>query len=287
MPAAVCTVVAAITDPNYVGAATDSLVIAPATAAVVLSDLNQTYDGTGKSASASTTPIGLTVNLTYAGSPDAPTNAGSYAVIGTVVDSNYIGSVTNTLVIARLGAAVVLSDLNQTYDGTGKSASASTTPNGLTVNLTYTGSPDAPTNFGDYLVAGTISDINYQGSATNTLTIATRLLSVTADDKTRAYGETNPVLTGTITGAAVGDDFTASYTTTATPTSLSGGNYAIVPSLIDPAGKAGNYKVTTNNGKMTDSDNPAIGHCTLRLTAPTRARSIRAIPSRWMRLGLA
>ena len=65
--------------------------IGKATATVTLNNLNPVYDGTGKSASATTTPPGLTVNLTYDGNASAPTNAGSYTVVGTVVDNNYAG----------------------------------------------------------------------------------------------------------------------------------------------------------------------------------------------------
>jgi hypothetical protein len=125
----------------------------------------------------------MTVSLTYDGSADAPTNAGSYPVIGTVADANYAGSATNTLEIAKSDAPVTLGNLSQVYDGTGKSASATTVPAGLTVNLTYDGSTDAPTNAGSYIVVGTISDTNYQGSATDALAINPYLTnSVSGDD---------------------------------------------------------------------------------------------------------
>jgi hypothetical protein len=42
-----------------------------------------------RSATATTTPTNLPVNLTYNGSATAPTNAGSYTVIGTISDANY------------------------------------------------------------------------------------------------------------------------------------------------------------------------------------------------------
>jgi alpha-tubulin suppressor-like RCC1 family protein len=66
---------------------------------VTLGNLNQLYTGSVISVTACTTPPGLTVNLTYNGSPNAPTNAGSYTVVGTVTDPNYYGSATNTLVV--------------------------------------------------------------------------------------------------------------------------------------------------------------------------------------------
>jgi MBG domain-containing protein len=86
-------------------------------------------------------------------------------------DSTYIGS-TNTLTVSNASAGVTLGNLSQTYDGTAKSATAITTPSGLTVLFTYDGSANAPTNAGTYQVIGTVSDPVYVGSATNNLVIA-------------------------------------------------------------------------------------------------------------------
>jgi len=76
-------------------------VIAQATGAVTLGSLNQTYDGSAKAATASTTPSGLAVSFTYNGSATVPTSAGSYTVIGTINDANYQGNATGTLVMTR------------------------------------------------------------------------------------------------------------------------------------------------------------------------------------------
>jgi hypothetical protein len=65
------------------------LVIGKAAASVTLGELAATYDGSAKTASATTTPEGLAVSLTYNSSAPAPTAAGSYAVIATVNDANY------------------------------------------------------------------------------------------------------------------------------------------------------------------------------------------------------
>jgi hypothetical protein len=72
----------------------------------------------------------------------------------------------------QIPASVTLGNLAQTYDGTAKSVSVSTTPPGLVVNVTYNGSANAPTNPGSYTVIGTINELYYQGSATNTLVIS-------------------------------------------------------------------------------------------------------------------
>jgi hypothetical protein len=119
-----------------------------------LHDLAQIYDGTARAASAATEPSGLAVEITYEGSSSAPTNAGIYAVTGTVADAIYKGSATGTLAIAQAPAAVTLNDLAQAYEGTARTVSATTEPPGLAVEITYDGSSFAPTNAGSYAVTG-------------------------------------------------------------------------------------------------------------------------------------
>jgi len=53
---------------------------------------------------------------------------GNYAVVATVVDANYAGSASGTLAIGNAGATVTLSNLSQVYDGSLKSATATTKP---------------------------------------------------------------------------------------------------------------------------------------------------------------
>jgi hypothetical protein len=78
-----------------------SFAVNPATAAVTFGNLSFTYDGTAKGTTVTTVPASLPVTLTYDGGPASPTNAGSYAVVGTVTAPNYQGSATGTLVIAK------------------------------------------------------------------------------------------------------------------------------------------------------------------------------------------
>ena len=97
-------------------------------------------------------------------------DAGSYDVVIT----NTAGSVTSAaavLTVNKTLATVALGDLNRVCDGTPKCATFSTTPPGLLVILTYDGSTNCPSAVGSYTVVGTITDANYQGSATNTLVI--------------------------------------------------------------------------------------------------------------------
>lgn len=85
-------------------------------AQVTLSNLAHTYNGSPKSATVTTTPPGLNVTVTYAGSTTPPTNAGSYQVVATVVDLVETGSATATLVIAKGDQSITILGLGpKTY----------------------------------------------------------------------------------------------------------------------------------------------------------------------------
>ncbi len=93
---------------------TSAVTIVTAPATVMISNLFQFYDGTGKSASVSTVPPGLAVSVTYNGSNVAPTNAGSYAVVAMVTATNYQGETANVLQIENFGV-----DASHFQDATG------------------------------------------------------------------------------------------------------------------------------------------------------------------------
>jgi hypothetical protein len=162
---------------NAAGSATGtlSLSIAKAPAAVTLQNLTQTYTGQPLSPTATTVPANLPIIFTYANNA-AHTDAGSYVVTATVNSPNYEGSATGTLVINKAPATVTLADLDQRYDGTPRPVSATTNPTGLTVNFTYSGSPSVPMYPGDYAVAATISDRNYQGTASAAFSVTITVL---------------------------------------------------------------------------------------------------------------
>lgn len=180
-------VVATITAPNYEGTTTGTFTIQKAAATLAWSNLTHTYDGTAKSATLSSTPAGLTTTITYDGNSSTPTNAGTYSLQANINDPNYEGSATGTFAISKALANVTLGSLAAAYDGTSKAAFATTTPEGLTVNLTYDGSSTAPINAGSYEVVATISDSNYEGSATGSLVISKALANVTLGNLAATY----------------------------------------------------------------------------------------------------
>lgn len=156
--------------------ATLALTIARGTATVTLGNLTQTYDGSPKPVPVTVAPEGLPVTLTYNGSGAVPVNAGSYAVVATVNTANYAGSANGTLVVDKAIATITLNPLQQAYDGTLKPVTATTTPAGLTVNLTYDGATTAPIYPGSHAVIATINEANYSGTTTDTLLITVTVL---------------------------------------------------------------------------------------------------------------
>jgi len=208
-----------------------TLTVSKAMASVTLGSLNQTYNGSAEPATAATTPSGLAVTFTYNGSSTIPTGAGSYTVVGTINDPNYQGSATGTLVIAQASSSITLGNLSQTYNGSAEPATATTTPNGLTVTFTYNGSSTAPTSAGSYTVVGTINDPNYQGTATGTLVIAQASSSITLGNLSQTYsGSAEPATAATTpSGLAVAFTYNGSSTV---PTSA--GSYTVVGTINDP-----------------------------------------------------
>src|SRR5207247_356158 len=153
-----------------------------AAATITLSNLTQSYDGSPKPATVTTSPAGLSgVSITYDGSATAPTNAGSYAVVASLSNTNYSASnATGTLTIHE-PATTTLSNLPQSYDGSPKPATVTTSPAGLSgVSITYDGSATAPTNIGSYAVVASLNNANYAASdATGTLIINKTAATIT------------------------------------------------------------------------------------------------------------
>ena len=191
-------VVATIDDADYTGSTTGTLTIAKGVASLTFASLNQTYDCTSKVAAVTTVPSGLPVALTYNGNPEPPVNAGSYTVTATIVDSNYTGSRSDTLVVAKAPVVVTLGGLTQTYDGTPKAATANTGADSLAINLLYNGSALPPINAGSYTVTATVSDPNYVGQTVGTLSIAKALATIALNPLKTAYTG-SPITVGATT----------------------------------------------------------------------------------------
>src|SRR6185437_9739513 len=109
-----------------------------------------------------------------------------------------------------------------------------------------------------HLAAGPGADLgNYDINLVDgTLTVTKAPLTVKADDQTKVYGDDNPALTGTVTGAKNGDSLLDTYTTAADATS-GVGHYAIAAHLAaGPGADLGNYDINLVDGSLTVTPAP-------------------------------
>jgi hypothetical protein len=225
---------------------------AAAIVALAPGSLSQIYDGSPKAVTASTTPGGLPLTITYSGNPAPPTKAGTYTVAATVNDPNYAGSTTGTLTILKATATVILNPtgLNQVYDGSAKVVTAAPTPSGLNVAMTYNGSATPPRAAGSYALIATVNDPNYSGSASGTLVVGKASLAVSGLSATsKVYDATiSATIVGTSApiGVIPGDAVTLTGTAIGSFTDKSAGNNKLVTvaGLSLAGADAGNYAVS-------------------------------------------
>jgi len=172
---------------------------------------------------------------------NVPAFSGSYGASGTAT-----ASVTATYSIS--GQAAPTGTIS--YQFAGFSAQTATLTNGTAAINIPAGLPIGAA----VLTVSYSGDVNYAAN-TGTLnyTINGIPLTVTVNSATRGYGLANPALTGTITGAANGDTFTAIYSTAATPASAVGA-YPITASVS--GANLSNYTVTVVPGTLTITPAP-------------------------------
>ena len=241
---------ATVTDPNYTGAATGTLVIGKATATIGFAGLAQTYDGSAKPVTTITTPADLPVDITYNGSTTVPSAAGSYVIAATVTDPDHTGSAAGTLVIDKAVATIELTGLTQTYDGSPKPVTAAPAPAGLPVEITYNGSTIAPSAAGSYVIAATVTDPNHTGGTSGTLIIEKAAATLDLTGLTQTYDGSPKPVTVTPTPAGLAVDITYAGSTTA-PSAA--GSYAIVATVNDA-----NYKGSATATLVVDKATLAL-----------------------------
>jgi hypothetical protein len=140
------------------------------------------------------------------------------------------------------GTALGAAQLNATANVPGTfaySPASGTVPNAGVNKLTTIFTPFQTANSTNILATNSVN-----------LTVSPEPLTVTAASTSRIYGRSNPTFTGTLTGITNNDNITANYSCSAT-TSSAPGTYPIVPALVDPGSRLGNYTVTTNDGTLT------------------------------------
>ncbi|MDR2408169.1 MAG: MBG domain-containing protein [Bacteroidales bacterium] len=162
---------AEIISPNYTGQTTDTLTIEKAVVNLItVSGTVHIYDNIKKEPSVTIIPEGLKYAVSYNGATEA-INAGSYEVIVTIVDSNYKGADTVTMIINKAEATIVFDNIFAAYDGTDKNVEVSTSPANLSVDIKYGTSSKSPVDIGKYTVYVEIIDPNYRGVDSATFTV--------------------------------------------------------------------------------------------------------------------
>jgi hypothetical protein len=193
------------------------------------------------------------------------------------LNPNYSVTPTNgTLSIGQKAATVTANDKSKTYgdDNPLLDATVTGTVNGNTLNYTLATTAVKYSNVGSYPISVTLgSNPNYSVTPINgTLSIGQKAATVTANNKSKTYGDDNPALTATITGTVNGNALSYTLATTALKYS-NVGSYPITVTL----GSNPNYSVTPTDGTLSigqksatvtaDNKNKAYGDDNPALTA--------------------
>ena len=105
-------------------------------ATLTLNGLEQTYDGSPRGVTATTSPAGLDYTITYDGQSQPPVNAGSYEIIATITDPDFEGSETDTLVVAKAGQTITFAPLDSVSMDDEPFPVSATASSGLPVSFT-------------------------------------------------------------------------------------------------------------------------------------------------------
>ena len=177
-------------------------------------------------------------NITY-------TNVGYYFYYGIVADSDHYPSVdTGLLVIEKASVTVTVNDAEKTYGDNDPIFNA--TVEGLKgndkLNITFT--REEGENAGEYIIYATASDANYDITfVAGTLTIKKAKLTITVNDASKIYGESDPEFSAVVEGLKFNDTLDIVFSRGA------GENvrkYDIFADAYDA-----NYEITTYAGTFT------------------------------------
>ena len=238
-----------------------TLTINKATATVVVTPYNVSYDGqshtatvtsiTGVNGETGATVGTVTLNTTH-------TTAGNYAsdtwsFTGTA-NYNNIASTTITNTITKAHLTVSANAQSKTYDGqafTGFTATVTGFVNSETASVVsgtaaFSGAATTAVNAGTYSISvaqGTLTATNYDFTAFNagTLTIAQRKLTVSATVVNRPYDGTTIATVNLTDNRVAGDLLSTSFTSAAFPDPNAGYKTVTVTGIAISGNSAGNY----------------------------------------------
>ncbi|MBI2354598.1 MAG: hypothetical protein HYV06_06145, partial [Deltaproteobacteria bacterium] len=179
-------------------------------------------------------------------------DAGTQTVTATFTPTDTVTYASSTagvtITINKASAAITLDSatLNQTYSASAKAVTATTIPGGLNVNFSYNNSATAPAAAGSYPVVATISDANYTGSATGTLTIASAAQVIAFNPPASAIYGDDPITLNATSDSGL----PVAFNVVSGPGSLNGNTLTIIGAgnIVVKASQAGN----TNHAAAAD-----------------------------------
>ncbi len=272
---------------TYVGA---SLTVSPRALTITADDLSKAFGDTLTFAGTEFAAAGLvnsdtvdSITLTSAGA-DASAAIGDYDIFASAAVgaglSNYTITYANGTLSVRTGLTIIASDSAKTYGDTVTFAGTEFTVIGLQGSDNVTSVTLSSSGSGATAAAGTYDIVpggavgsgldNYHITYVNgTLTVGPRALTVTADNRSKTYGDT-AAFSGTeftVTGLVNSDAVTgASFSSPGTGALAAAGTYDIVPSAAVGTG-LGNYSIAYANGTLT------VDPRDITITAPDSAKT--------------
>ncbi len=224
------------------------LTIDPGTAILSLGNLSQIYDGTPKAVSVTTVPAGLTgITVTYNGSSIAPVDAGSYAVVATLNNPNYLTATSSgTLVVSPANQSITFGPLpNLTYGAAPFTVSA-TASSGLPVSFSAAGA---------CTISGVTVTITAPGTCTITASQAGNLDYTAAASVSQTFtiakaGTVTMITSSSPNPVYLGQTFTVTFTVS-----------VVAPAVGTPTGT-----VTVTDGTVSCAVQVSTGSCSLTPT---------------------
>ncbi|WP_052162343.1 MBG domain-containing protein [Aquabacterium sp. NJ1] len=226
-----------------------------------VSDATKTYDQQVYSGGAGYTVSGSAdaSKILLGGTAGNAVDAGTYTLALYSTQNGYDLSGTRTapngLTIDARPISITADNQSKVYGDSDPGLSYTVTSGGLLSGDSLSGAltRTAGENVGSYTIdASALNNRNYVVTASNgTLTIDARPISITADNQSKVYGDSDPGLSYTVTsgGLLSGDSLSGALTRTA---GENVGSYTIDASALSNS----NYVVTASNGTLTISRRP-------------------------------
>nr|WP_321457403.1 MBG domain-containing protein [uncultured Cohaesibacter sp.] len=232
---------------------------------ITADDLSRTYGDSNGTLTYTVGGSGLANSDTLTGAltttADTTSDVGTYAITqGTLAaSSNY--SITaftaGTLTVTARAITITADDDSRTYGDSNGTFTYNVGGSGLVNGDSLTGAlattADTTTDVGTFAITqGTLaasSNYNITAFTAGTLTVTARAITITADDDSRTYGDSNGTFTYNVGGSGLvnGDSLTGALTTTADTTS-NVGTYAITQGTLSASS---NYAISYKSGTLT------------------------------------